>query len=105
DDDGGTRVADEVGGRFVHLDVGDPDAWSELADDLARTGDLSLAHLNAGILTAPEEVPLLDTPVERSLALLRVNLDGVILGVRALAPVMVQRGGGAIAVTASLAGL
>jgi NAD(P)-dependent dehydrogenase (short-subunit alcohol dehydrogenase family) len=105
DDAGGTRVADEVGGRFVHLDVGDPDAWTELAGELAATGDLALAHLNAGILTATEEVPLLDTPVERSLMLLRVNLDGVILGVRALAPVMIERGGGAIAVTASLAGL
>jgi NAD(P)-dependent dehydrogenase (short-subunit alcohol dehydrogenase family) len=105
DDAGGTQVADEIGGRFVHLDVGDPRAWDDLADELRRTGDLAFAHLNAGILTANDEVPLLDTPVERSLALLRVNLDGVILGVRALAPVMIERGGGAIAATASQAGL
>ncbi|HEY8216253.1 MAG TPA: SDR family oxidoreductase [Acidimicrobiia bacterium] len=105
DDDGGKRVADEVGGRFVHLDVGDPTAWSTFADDVAREGRLALAHLNAGILTASEDVPFLDTPVERSLALLRVNLDGVIFGVRALAPVMIDQDGGAIAVTASLAGL
>jgi NAD(P)-dependent dehydrogenase (short-subunit alcohol dehydrogenase family) len=47
----------------------------------------------------------LDTPVARSLALVKVNLEGVILGLRALAPVMIDHGGGSIAVTASLAGL
>jgi NAD(P)-dependent dehydrogenase (short-subunit alcohol dehydrogenase family) len=101
----GTAVAAEVEGRFVHLDVGDPGAWASFAEDLASDGGIDLAHLNAGILSATEERPLLDTPVERSLALLRVNLDGVILGVCALAPLMVERGGGSIAVTASLAGL
>jgi NAD(P)-dependent dehydrogenase (short-subunit alcohol dehydrogenase family) len=105
DDTGGARVADEVGGRFVHLDVGDPGAWTRLATELADDGSLSLAHLNAGILTATEDTPFLDAPVERSLALVKVNLEGVILGVRALAPAMIERGGGAIAITASLAGL
>lgn len=103
-DAAGETVAAEVGGRFVHLDVGDADGWAGLADDLGG-GDLAVAHLNAGILTSTDELPFLDTPVERSLALLRVNLDGIVLGVRALAPVMIEHGGGAIVVTASLAGL
>jgi NAD(P)-dependent dehydrogenase (short-subunit alcohol dehydrogenase family) len=105
DDTHGESVAEECGGHYVHLDVGDVSGWTTLADELARAGDLSLAHLNAGILTAREDVPLLETSIERSLALVRVNLEGVILGVRALAPVMIEHGGGAIAVTASLAGL
>lgn len=104
DDAQGEHIAAEVGGRFVHLDVGDPHAWAALALELASE-PVTLAHLNAGILTSTEDVEFLATPVERSLALVRVNLDGVILGVRTLAPLMIERGGGAIAVTASLAGL
>ena len=105
DDTLGAGVADEIGGRYVHLDVGDPEAWARLADELARADGVSLAHLNAGILTATSELAFLETPIERSLMLVRVNLEGVILGVRALAPVMIERGGGAITATASLAGL
>ena len=104
DDAQGKRVATEVGGRFVHVDVGDPQAWAALAGELASE-PVTLAHLNAGILTSTEEVDFLDTPIDRSLSLVRVNLDGVILGVRTLAPLMIGQGGGAIAVTASLAGL
>ena len=104
DDANGERVATEVGGRFVHLDVGDPQAWAALARDLVSE-PVALAHLNAGILTSTEDMEFLDTPVERSLSLVRVNLDGVILGVRTLAPLMIEHGGGAIVVTASLAGL
>ncbi|MEX2254499.1 MAG: SDR family oxidoreductase [Acidimicrobiia bacterium] len=104
DDATGAEVAEDVGGRFVHLDVGDPAGWDALAAELTPHG-VALAHLNAGILTATEETHFLDAPLDRSLALLRVNLDGVILGVRALAPLMIEHGGGSIAVTASLAGL
>jgi len=105
DDTAGASVAEAIGGRFVHLDVGDAPSWTELAEELAGAGGVTLAHLNAGILTASQDVEFLETPVERSLALVRVNLEGVVLGVRALAPVMIERGGGAITVTASLAGL
>lgn len=105
DDVGGARVADDVGGRFVHLDVGDQLGWARLAQELRGADGVALAHLNAGILTAPEDMPFLETPVDRSLTLVKVNLEGVILGTHALAAVMIERGGGAITVTASLAGL
>jgi NAD(P)-dependent dehydrogenase (short-subunit alcohol dehydrogenase family) len=105
DEDGGRRVAEEVGGRFARLDVGDQDAWLALADELRGGAGVELAHLNAGILAASDAVPFLDTPIARYHAMVGVNLDGVVLGVHALAPVMIERGGGSIAVTASLAGL
>jgi len=105
DDAGGSRVADEVGGRFVHLDVSDATGWAALAEELRADEGVHLAHLNAGILAASDALPFLDTPVARYRAMVGVNLDGVVLGVHALAPVMIERGGGSIAVTASLAGL
>ena len=105
DDAAGEAVANEIGGRFVHLDVGDPVGWRELADELGAAHGVALAHLNAGILSGTEESDFLATPIDRTLALVKVNLEGVILGVHALAPVMIEHGGGAITVTASLAGL
>jgi NAD(P)-dependent dehydrogenase (short-subunit alcohol dehydrogenase family) len=105
DDEGGRRVASEVGGRFVHLDVGDEIAWTALADELRAGDGVEHAHLNAGILAAGDAIPFLDTSIARYRAMIGVNLDGVVLGVHALAPVMLEGGGGAIVATASLAGL
>jgi NAD(P)-dependent dehydrogenase (short-subunit alcohol dehydrogenase family) len=105
DDSGGEQVASEVDGRYVHLDVSDDTAWAALADELSAGEGVDLVHLNAGILASTDNVPFLDTPVARYRTMVGVNLDGVILGVHALAPVMIERTGGSIAVTASLAGL
>lgn len=103
-DDAGEAVAAEVGGVYVHLDVGDPGSWDGL---LGRVADAPVgwALLNAGVLTAAEPTPFLDVPFERLARVRAVNLDGVLLGVRALAPTMAAAGGGAIVATASLAGL
>jgi len=103
-DDAGAAVADEIGGRYVHLDVGDAAAWEDLAGELGD-GRVESALLNAGILTAATPRPFLDVPAERLGRVRAVNLDGVLLGVRTLAPLMVGAGGGAIVATASLAGL
>jgi NAD(P)-dependent dehydrogenase (short-subunit alcohol dehydrogenase family) len=105
DDEQGERVAAEIDGRYVHLDVSDANAWSTFADELRADDGVDLVHLNAGILAASDAVPFLETPAARYRTMVGVNLDGVVLGVHALAPVMIERGGGAIVVTASLAGL
>lgn len=104
DDRSGGRVAQEIGGRFHHVDVANAEAWRALAEELAGE-DVALAHLNAGILASTDCQPFLETPVARYRTIVGVNLDGVVLGVHALAPLMIERGGGSIAVTASLAGL
>jgi NAD(P)-dependent dehydrogenase (short-subunit alcohol dehydrogenase family) len=75
------------------FDVTDPAAWEDV-------GAVDLACLNAGITTGTGAIrELTDEQYADALA---VNVDGVVLGVRRLAQVM---DGGAIVVTASLAGL
>jgi NAD(P)-dependent dehydrogenase (short-subunit alcohol dehydrogenase family) len=84
------RVLDLVDG----FDVSDPAAWESV-------GSVQLACLNAGIGTGAEDVrELTDEQYRRVLG---TNVDGVVFGVRRLARVMPE--GGAIVVTASLAGL
>jgi NAD(P)-dependent dehydrogenase (short-subunit alcohol dehydrogenase family) len=76
------------------------DALAEAATD--RFGALQLVHLNAGIAKAGA---ILDGSVEDWDSVIAVNLKGVFLGMRALAPKLIAAGGGSIAVTASVAGL
>jgi NAD(P)-dependent dehydrogenase (short-subunit alcohol dehydrogenase family) len=83
------QVLDIVDG----FDVSDPRAW----DDIWA---VDLACLNAGIVTGEGDVAKLTDQEYRHA--LGVNVDGVVYGVRRLAQVM---DGGAIVVTASLAGL
>jgi NAD(P)-dependent dehydrogenase (short-subunit alcohol dehydrogenase family) len=102
DAEAGSAVADEIDGRFVALDVGDPDAW----DDLVSSVDgVDLAHLNAGIPMGPYPVRIEQSVVADYRRVTAVNADGVFFGIRALVPAMEARGGGSIVVTASLAGL
>lgn len=99
----GAKVAAEVGGRFVALDVGDATAWATVVDGIvAEEGRLDVAHLNAGIMTGEGDVrALTDEQLERVLG---VNVRGVVYGARAAARAMTATGGG-IVVTASVAGL
>jgi NAD(P)-dependent dehydrogenase (short-subunit alcohol dehydrogenase family) len=84
------RVLDLADG----FDVSDASAWESV-------GAVQLACLNAGVGTGEEDVRELTD--ERYRRILGTNVDGVVFGVRRLARVMPE--GGAIVVTASLAGL
>jgi NAD(P)-dependent dehydrogenase (short-subunit alcohol dehydrogenase family) len=101
--DAGEKVAADVGGRFVVLDVTDPDAWAVTVDGiLATEGRLDIAHLNAGIMTGEGDLrSLTDEQLDRVLG---VNVRGVVYGARAAARAMAGAGGGIVA-TASVAGL
>jgi NAD(P)-dependent dehydrogenase (short-subunit alcohol dehydrogenase family) len=70
------------------FDVGDPEAWEHV-------GPVDVACLNAGVLTG-------ELTYESYRHAVRVNVDGVVLGVLRLREVMRD---GAIVATASLAGL
>jgi NAD(P)-dependent dehydrogenase (short-subunit alcohol dehydrogenase family) len=83
------RVLDVVDG----FDVADPRAWDDV-------GPVDLACLNAGVTTGEREIAGIDDGAYRRIV--GANVDGVVYGVRRLAQVM---DGGAIVVTASLAGL
>jgi NAD(P)-dependent dehydrogenase (short-subunit alcohol dehydrogenase family) len=90
DEGTGVQVLDLADG----FDVADPCGWEGV-------GAVELAFLNAGIGTGTSELAhVTDDAYRRILA---TNVDGVVLGVRRLAVVMEP--GGAIVVTASLAGL
>ena len=84
------RVLDLADG----FDVGDPTAWEQVEP-------VELACLNAGVTTGAGDVAALTDAQYRRI--LGANVDGVVFGVRRLAGVMER--GGAIVVTASLAGL
>jgi NAD(P)-dependent dehydrogenase (short-subunit alcohol dehydrogenase family) len=76
------------------FDVADPAAWQDV-------GPADVVCLNAGVGSAATDVTQLS--VEEYRRVVGVNVDGVVLGTRALAPLLAS--GAQIVVTASLAGL
>jgi NAD(P)-dependent dehydrogenase (short-subunit alcohol dehydrogenase family) len=68
-----------------------------------RWGGIDCFFNNAGILGAVS--PLVDYPEETFDRVMAVNVKGVWLGLKIVAPALIARGGGAIVNTASVAGL
>ena len=107
DEAGGAAVAEQVGGSFAVLDVGDPAAWERV---VTTAGPFDIAFLNAGIATNQGLPPgdgrsitsLTDAAYRR---IMSINVDGVVFGTRAVLPAMIERGAGDIVATASVAGL
>jgi NADP-dependent 3-hydroxy acid dehydrogenase YdfG len=95
-------LARELGGVARPMDVRDAAAWGELAGALARD------HGGADLLVNNAGVTIHGTFLEHSLEdldrIVDVNLKGVLLGCRALAPQLVARGAGHIVNVSSLAG-
>jgi NAD(P)-dependent dehydrogenase (short-subunit alcohol dehydrogenase family) len=87
-------VAVEVLDVVDGFDVSDPRAWEDV-------GAVDLACLNAGVVTGEGDIA--GVTDEQYRRILGVNVNGVVYGVRRMACVM--KPGGAIVVTASLAGL
>jgi NAD(P)-dependent dehydrogenase (short-subunit alcohol dehydrogenase family) len=103
DDEGGRAVAADLGGVFVHADVGDAgETDAAFARCIEDYGAVDVAFLNAGITTGIADIMELTDEAYRRI--MRVNVDGVVFGMRAAARAMRARGG-AIVATASLAGL
>ena len=99
------RIAAD-GGRaaFVRTDVSSSDAvQAMIGAALERFGGLDVLFNNAGI--AGESARLADQSEENWQRVLGVNLTGVYLGMRHAIPVMLERGGGSIISTASVAGM
>jgi NAD(P)-dependent dehydrogenase (short-subunit alcohol dehydrogenase family) len=105
----GRAVATEVNGSFVHLDVTDSTQWNQV---VAAHEPFDIVALNAGVSTNQHVVggdmptqPLEIVDDERYRRIMKVNVDGVVFGARAVIPSMIERRNGHILVTASLAGL
>lgn len=103
DEAGARAVAAAIGGTAVRADAGEPsdveDAFGACVRELGR---LDVAFLNAGIAIGVSDVTQLTDDVYRRI--MRVNVDGVVFGVRAAVPRM-RDAGGAIVATSSLAGI
>lgn len=100
----GERVAGEVAGCYLPLDVGDLSANHAAVAEAERAyGRLDLAVLNAGIVSAADDSQPLDAAAYQRL--MAVNIDGVVYGVDAVGPALQRAGGGQIVVMSSLAGL
>ena len=104
-DEPGKVLADELGeaAHFVHLDVSDEAAWQAAVEETVATfGGIDVLVNNAGILMFSD---LTQMPLEDLEKLFRVNVFGCFLGMKTVAPVMVQRGGGSIVNSSSVEGL
>jgi NAD(P)-dependent dehydrogenase (short-subunit alcohol dehydrogenase family) len=96
-------VAEELGSPFVALDVTDRAANAAVVAQVeAEHGRLDAAYLNAGI-SAEKTDDALD--LDEFLRVVDIDLHGVVYGAVAARPAIARAGGGAIVVTASLAGL
>ncbi len=98
----GEAVAAETGATFIHHDVTDEDTWRSVTErTLAAYGSITGLVNNAGIY-----IPggLLATDPVTYRRTIDVNQVSVYLGMRAVAPLMAERGGGSIVNISSVAG-
>jgi NAD(P)-dependent dehydrogenase (short-subunit alcohol dehydrogenase family) len=101
-DEPGRKLAREIDGFYVHLDVTDEASWAAALDaTVKKYGKLDVLVNNAGIFNGKgvEEATL-----DEWHKLVAVNLTGVVLGTRAALPYL-KKTKGNIVNTASIAGL
>jgi NAD(P)-dependent dehydrogenase (short-subunit alcohol dehydrogenase family) len=99
----------DAGATFLACDVTSADEWTTVADGVgARLGRVDLLALNAGVMTRSPRDPVDDDPLDLVGSpgyrrVFAVNVDGVVLGLAALRPLLAP--GASVVVTASQAGL
>lgn len=103
DDTNGRRVADEVGGEFVRLNVTESAECAAVADRvLGARGRLDILVNNAGIGHVGTILETDESDLERLFA---VNVRGIFSLTKAFLPSMIRNGGGAIVNVASIGGV
>jgi NAD(P)-dependent dehydrogenase (short-subunit alcohol dehydrogenase family) len=101
DKDGGTALAEEIGGLFVRADVTDADDVQAMyAAAVDRFGGLDVCFNNAGI-SPPDDDSILETELDAWRRVQEVNLTSVYLCCKYGIPHLLERGGGAVVNTAS----
>jgi len=103
DDARGTALAKELGGLYVHCDVGDKTEVDALvAQAVAKHGRIDVLVNNAGIFKAAEFLDVTEADFD---AVLRINLKGSFLVGQAVARVMATAGKGSIVNMSSVNGV
>ncbi len=105
-DDQGERVASDLGDRamYCHQDVRSEADWAAIVDAaVGRFGRIDVLVNNAGVFAV---IPMLETSLEEYRRVVDINQVGTFLGMKAVAPVMIEKGnGGSIVNISSVAGL
>ncbi len=100
-DEAGRRVAERIGGTYVHHDVADEESWRAVIDTTISTyGKLDVLVNNAGISLV---AGLAETTLEQYQKIQRVNSDGVFLGCKYGVAAMGERGGSIINISSGAA--
>jgi NAD(P)-dependent dehydrogenase (short-subunit alcohol dehydrogenase family) len=101
DEVNGPRIADEIGGSFIKVNVADESEVEALfAHAKATFGSVDIAFNNAGISPADDD-SILKTGIEAWNKVQQVNLTSVYLCCKAALPYMLEQGKGSIINTAS----
>jgi len=99
----GERTAGELGCEFITHDVTSEAQWNDVVGQIKdRYGRIDVLVNNAGILFAGRLVNTSQADWDRVIA---VNQTGVFLGMKAVAPSMIEQGSGSIVNISSVAGL
>jgi NAD(P)-dependent dehydrogenase (short-subunit alcohol dehydrogenase family) len=97
----GDRIAGELGGTFVHVDVTNADQVDALFAKAKEVyGSIDIAFNNAGI-SPPDDDSILDTGIDAWRRVQEVNLTSVYLCCKAALPYMLEQKKGSIINTAS----
>ena len=102
-DEEGEQTAAEAGGTFLHHDVTSEEEWASVVSRAVELhGGIDVLINNAGIYIP---TPLVGGDLGDYRRVIEVNQVGVYLGMREVAPVMIERGGGSIINISSIGGL
>ncbi len=103
-DQTGGRIADEIGGAYIHADVSDRDDVRAMVRTAVDTyGRLDTMVNNAGVTHVNR--PMLEVGEEEFDRIFEVNVKAIYLAAMEVVPLMREQGGGCIVNTASTAGL
>lgn len=103
DTDGAKAVAEEIGpaATAVHLDVTSVEDWRQVAEIARTRGPVGGLVNNAGIFGSGSA---LDTDLDEYRRVQEVNVEGSLLGIRGIAPLLKESGGSIVNIS-SVAGL
>ena len=103
-DQTGRKVAEEIGGAYVHADVSDRnDVRAMIGTAVERYGRLDVMVNNAGVTHVNR--PMLEVGEKEFDRIFDVNVKAIYLAAMEVVPLMRGQGGGCIINTASTAGL